>query len=170
MAEEYVEEWADLSVAELREELKARELPTTGNKPDLVARLEADDEKRDAEEAAGAEQPADRPESAGDPPKDEDPAETADPAPEGASSQENNAEGTGETDEGQEVPGVFVAEVPLPEDADSHFDLEDPDFRAARLEARQQAVNAGCTPLGDAYSARFAGESNGVMRFEVPLR
>lgn len=38
------EDYNDWKVATLREELKERELPTSGNKPELVARLEADDE------------------------------------------------------------------------------------------------------------------------------
>lgn len=38
---------------ELKAELSSRSLPTTGNKADLVARLQADDKKK-AEEAAPA--------------------------------------------------------------------------------------------------------------------
>lgn len=36
--------YQDAKVEELREELKRRELSTTGNKEELIARLEADDE------------------------------------------------------------------------------------------------------------------------------
>lgn len=41
------ESYDALSVDELKDELKARELSTSGNKKDLVARLEEDDEASD---------------------------------------------------------------------------------------------------------------------------
>lgn len=41
--DEDISSYDDLSVAQLREELAERELPTGGNKGELVARLEEDD-------------------------------------------------------------------------------------------------------------------------------
>lgn len=170
--EEFVESWADLSVPELREELEARKLPTSGKKGELVSRLEEDDARRDA---AGEteptpevepEEPAGTPESDGEPPEPEEPTEKADNPDEGASDQESDGDGP----EAMTVPGMYVVEVELPADADSHFDLEEPDMQAMQLEARQKAEAAGLSPLGGAFSARFVGESDGVARFEVPLR
>lgn len=45
-----IESYADLTVAQLKEELKERELSTDGNKSELVKRLEEDDAEDDEDE------------------------------------------------------------------------------------------------------------------------
>jgi hypothetical protein len=45
-------EYAEFTVEELRAELRGRELPTSGAKAELVARLEADDAAADATDDA----------------------------------------------------------------------------------------------------------------------
>jgi hypothetical protein len=46
--------YSEASVAELKAELERRELPTSGNKPELIARLEEDDAADDEEEEEDA--------------------------------------------------------------------------------------------------------------------
>jgi hypothetical protein len=45
-------EYPSMKVPELRKLLQERSLPTTGNKPDLVARLQEDDKSKEAPVAA----------------------------------------------------------------------------------------------------------------------
>lgn len=49
-SEEEEIDYSEASVAELKAELERRELPTSGNKPELIARLEEDDAADDEEE------------------------------------------------------------------------------------------------------------------------
>jgi hypothetical protein len=48
--DEEEEDYSQWSVADLRSELESRELPTGGNKPDLVQRLQEDDESEEDDE------------------------------------------------------------------------------------------------------------------------
>jgi hypothetical protein len=51
--EEPPEDYNDWNVAQLQSELGGRNLPKSGNKPDLVARLEEDDANQDDDEDDG---------------------------------------------------------------------------------------------------------------------
>jgi large subunit ribosomal protein L22 len=73
------EGWASLKVDELKEQLEARDLPKSGKKDELIARLEEHDA---AGGAAPAEAAAEAPETAADAPETEEPvAEEAAPKP-----------------------------------------------------------------------------------------
>lgn len=163
MADEVeVEDWNDLRVAELREELKARGLDATGPKPDLVARLEESDLAAEMEQAD---------EYNNDDPDEETPDETPDPPVEPASGQENAVQAINEPEPSPDLgPTVFVAEVPLPEDIDNADEIEDEDAQEMLLEARAQAEAAGHSPIGGAFSAKMTGSANGYVTYEVPLR
>lgn len=141
---QYVEDWSELSVAELREECKARGLDGSGKKDELVARLEASD----AEAEEGSESDVEPTE---DPELDEDPP----PAAPAVTEQQGDA--------------TYRALVAFPEDVDGLWELEDSDQQAMAMAAREQAVAAGVNPLGGAYCARLLGVENGQAVYEVPL-
>lgn len=154
----YVEDWKELNVQELREELAARQLDTSGKKTDLVARLEADDAEADESEAEQGESPG--------------PVEPV----EGA---EHDAPGPDAVDPGEspEEPEEAVADSPatyrvvldVPDDYDGE---EEWDIRW-KLEARAAAVNAGHVVFPAVYSAYLVGFSSQdgrqTVTYEVPL-
>lgn len=153
---QYVEDWSELSVAELREECKARGLDSSGKKDELVARLEASD--------AEAEEAEEGPESDGETP--EAPAEEvpqADPAP----AVTEQSRDTASLLQGDLT--TYRASVPLPEDVNGIWDLEDADQQEMQLAARKAAEDAGLVPLGGAFCARLLGREGDMAIFEVPL-
>jgi hypothetical protein len=164
-----IEDWNDLKVAELREELSSRGLDTTGTKPELVARLEASDlESEMGEDEPEVEELEPEPEAedlepepvadAPEPPKETPKADAQGETP----SEPESAESSPLTD--------FRAEVPMPEDVDEEDDIEESDMLDLRLQARKMAEDAGHAPIGGAFSARLVEMRGDVAVFEVPLR
>lgn len=131
----YVEDWNELKVSELREELEARGLDASGKRQDLIARLEEADMKAEAEE---------EPESSGVP--------LAEPSPEEAPTKP--VPPVSEPLSASPVPSgaVFHAEFDIP--ADWEEDDEDQDL-AWKLMARDAAIAAGHEVFPAAYSAYF---------------
>lgn len=157
----YVENWNELKVPELREELEARGLDPSGNKQALVARLEEADAK--AEEAE-AEEPDSETEAEAEAPEiDATPTEPVEPP-------EPPAETATAASEPLVPSGaVFHAEFDVPDDYDS--DDEDWDL-SWKLQARDAAIAAGHEVYPAAYSASFLmfGSRDGkrTVVYQVP--
>ena len=101
--------WESLKVDELKAELEARGLPKSGNKAELVARLEEDDAAPAAEEAPAAEAPAAEAPEAPDEGATEEVVAPDEPAEEPSADEVEEAEGPEdeveeeEADEGEEA-------------------------------------------------------------------
>jgi hypothetical protein len=154
----YVEDWNELKVQELREELQARNLDTSGNKQALVARLEAADAAAEVEEDDAAE--AEGPEMAEDESEPYEPPNAPHVEPEAASEPESGEE---------TVPGpsMYYAEFDVPDD----YEPDDEEWDLSwKLAARDEALAAGHEVYPAAYSASMYSHVGNRIVYQVPVK
>jgi hypothetical protein len=147
----YVEDWSELNVAELREELKARGLSTSGKRDELVARLEASDGEDETDEPPDAPEPT--------PPAEEPPGEGESPGLPAESA-------SGGESDGEPVATSFDVTLDIPDDYDDGD--EDQDL-AWKLEARSAAIAAGYRVYSAVYSASLLRFDGDTVTYRVPV-